>query len=58
MIEWVSNKNLFKNPELIKTLRNTCHPLIRKYRQIIHSEVKIKIENTSHLEKFISNILI
>ena len=38
MIEWVLNKNLYKNPELIKTLRNISQPLIRKYKHIIHSE--------------------
>ena len=42
MIEWVLNKNLARNPELIKTLRNTSHHLIRKYRQTIHSEDDIK----------------
>ena len=38
MIEWVLHKKLARNPELIKTLRNTYHPLIRKHRHIIHSE--------------------
>ena len=38
MIEWLINKELARNPELIKTLRNTSHPPIRKYRHIIHDE--------------------
>ena len=39
MIEWVLNKKLYKNAELVKTLRNISQPLIRKYKHIIHSEV-------------------
>ena len=31
MIEWVLNKKLRKNPELIKTLRKISHPLTRTY---------------------------
>ena len=53
MIEWVLKKKLARNPELIKTLRNTSHPLIRKYRHIIHSKDEDDIykkifENTPH----------
>ena len=38
MIERVVNKKIARNPELIKTLRKTSHPLFWKYRHIIHSE--------------------
>ena len=31
MIEWRLNAVLAKNPEIIKKIRNTFHPLIRKY---------------------------
>ena len=32
MLEWKMNAKLAKNPELIKILDNTSHPLIRKYQ--------------------------
>ena len=38
MIEWVLNKELYKNPKIIKTFRNILHQLIRKNKYIIHSE--------------------
>ena len=31
MIEWVFNKKLHQNPELLKIFENTLHPLFRKY---------------------------
>ena len=34
MFEWILNAILAKNPELIKILGNSSHPLIRKYQQI------------------------
>ena len=30
MIEWKLNEELPRNPELVRTLRNLSHPLIRK----------------------------
>ena len=38
MIEWRLNVILAKNPEIIKKITNTSHPLIRKYSQIIDDE--------------------
>ena len=32
MIDWVLIKKIARNPELIKSLRNISHPLIRNYR--------------------------
>ena len=32
MLEWKLNAILAKNPELLKILDNTSHPLIRKYQ--------------------------
>ena len=43
MIDWVFIKNLHKNPELIKTLGNLSHPLIRKYKYMFSPE-----ENLNH----------
>ena len=34
MLEWKLNAILAKNPELIKILGNSSHPLIRKYQYI------------------------
>ena len=34
MVEWKLNAILAKNPELIKRLGNSSHPLIRKYQHI------------------------
>ena len=34
MVEWRLNVILAENPELIKILANSSHPLIRKYQQI------------------------
>ena len=34
MLEWKLNAILAKNPELIKILGNSSHPLIRKYQHI------------------------
>ena len=39
MIDWVLNKNLHENPELIKTFENISHPLIRKYRLLLRDRV-------------------
>ena len=38
MIEWVFNKKLHKNPELIKSLQNISHPLIGKYKYMFPPE--------------------
>ena len=38
MVEWILNKKLAKNSELIKTLGNSSHPLIRKYQHIIEDD--------------------
>ena len=39
MIEWVLNKKLHKNPELMKTFRNIIsHPLFRKYKRMFPPE--------------------
>ena len=32
MLVWKLNEKLSRNPELIKTLKNESHPLIRKYK--------------------------
>ena len=37
MIEWKFIMMLAKNPEFINKLRDTSHPLIRKYRRIIEN---------------------
>ena len=38
-IEWmVFQQKIYKNSELIKTLRNISHPLTGKHDHIIHSE--------------------
>ena len=38
MIEWRLNAILAKNPEIIRKIRNTSHPLITKYSHIIDDE--------------------
>ena len=38
LLEWILNKKLAKNPELIKIFKNSSHPLIRKCQHIIHNE--------------------
>ena len=38
MIEWKLNEKLSRNPELIKTLRNIFHPLIKKYMYMFPPE--------------------
>ena len=35
MFEWKLNAILAKNPELIKILASTSHPLIRKYQDLL-----------------------
>ena len=37
-LEWILNRKLAKNPELIKILGNSSHPLIRKHQQINDGE--------------------
>ena len=38
MIERKFDEKLSRNPELIKTLRNISHPLIRKYKYMFPPE--------------------
>ena len=38
MIEWKMTEKLSRSPELIKTLRNISHPLIRKYKYMFPPE--------------------
>ena len=38
MVEWKLNSLLAKNPELIKILGNSPHPLIRKYQHFIEND--------------------
>ena len=40
MVEWMLNKKLSQNPELIKIFENSSHPIIRKYQYIIDGENK------------------
>ena len=35
MIEWILNKELHKNPELVKTFKNISPPLIRNYTIVL-----------------------
>ena len=38
MLEWTLIKKLSTNPELIKNLNRTPHPLIRKYKKLFYGE--------------------
>ena len=40
MLEWKLNEKLSGNPELIKTLKNISHTLIRKYKYMFPPEVE------------------
>ena len=41
MLEWKLNAILAKNQKLIKILRNSSHPSIRKYQHINEGDGKI-----------------
>ena len=38
MIEWKLNEKIFRNPQLIKTLRNISHLLNREYKYMFPPE--------------------
>ena len=35
MTEWILNRKLYSNPELIKMFQEMPHPLIEKYEKVI-----------------------